>query len=63
MHYEFLTNEIIRKKFKNNFDLCNLAIQIGRNMIVGGAPATLDDILEKVEERVDADKAKDWLKK
>lgn len=53
MEQEPLTTEFIRKKFKNNFDLCNLAIQIGRNMVLGGHPATLEEILEAVEERIE----------
>lgn len=53
MEQELLTTEFIRKKFKNNFDLCNLAIQVGRNQILGGNPTTLEDILETVEERID----------
>lgn len=48
---EALTTERIRKKFKNNFDLCNFAINIGRNMIMSGTQATLDEILHQVEER------------
>ena len=53
MLQELLTTEFLRKKFKNNFDLCNLAIQVGKNMVLGGNPATIDEILEMVEERVD----------
>jgi hypothetical protein len=53
MHQEHMTTEILRKKFKNNFDLCNLAITVGKNMVMGGNPATLDEILEAVEDRVD----------
>lgn len=53
MHFDELTNEILRKKFKNNFDLCNLAIQVGKNMILGGTQATLGEILDAVEDRVD----------
>jgi hypothetical protein len=48
---ESLTTETIRKKFKNNFDLCNFSIQIARSMIMGGSQATLDEILEVIEER------------
>ncbi|MBF8262528.1 MAG: hypothetical protein HW387_193 [Parachlamydiales bacterium] len=51
-----LTTERIRKKFKNNFDLCNFAINIGRNMILASTPATLGEILATVEERVDVHK-------
>jgi hypothetical protein len=46
-----LTTERLRKKFKNNFDLCNLAIQIGRSRVLGGETnVTLAEILEIVEE-------------
>jgi hypothetical protein len=53
MTHDPLTTERIRKKFKNNFDLCNFAINIGRSMILSGTPATLEEILENVEERAD----------
>ncbi len=50
-----LTTERIRKKFKNNFDLCNFSIDIARNIIKGGnTQATLDDVLKAIEERADA---------
>jgi hypothetical protein len=48
-----LTTEQIRKKFKNNFDLCNFAINIARNVILAGSPANLDEILKTVEKRAD----------
>jgi hypothetical protein len=51
MIYEPLTTERIRKMFKNNFDLCNFSIAIARNMILSGHPASLDSILENVEQR------------
>ena len=53
MIHDQLTTEQIRKKFKNNFDLCNFAINIARNMILSGNPATLDEILLNVEMRAD----------
>lgn len=46
-----LTTEQIRKKFKNNFDLCNFSINIARNIIMGGTPATLGQILNAIDER------------
>ena len=46
-----LTTEKIRKKFKNNFDLCNLSIDIARMLIQGGTPVTLGQILEAAENR------------
>ncbi len=48
---ESLTTERIRKKFKNNFDLCNFAINIARNIIMSGAGGSLTDILRTIEER------------
>jgi hypothetical protein len=48
-----LTTELIRKKFKNNFDLCNFAINIARNMILSATPASLSDIIENVSERAE----------
>lgn len=47
----FLTTEKIRKKFKNNFDLCNLSIDIARILIRGGTPVTLSEILNAAENR------------
>lgn len=46
-----LTTESIRKKFKNNFDLCNFSINIARNIIMSGTSMTLDEILEVIDER------------
>jgi len=51
-----LTTERIRKKFKNNFDLCNFSINIARNMILSGNYASLNEILDAIEERADAEK-------
>lgn len=49
-----LTTEKIRKKFKNNFDLCNFAINIARTIIMGGTPSTLGQLLEIIDERAEA---------
>lgn len=46
-----MTTEKLRKKFKNNFDLCNFAIHIGRDEILSHAQATLSQIIQTVEER------------
>lgn len=46
-----VTTERLRKKFKNNFDLCNFAILIGRNEIMGNPQATLKTILDSVDRR------------
>lgn len=50
---EPLTTEQIRKRFKNNFDLCNFAINVARNIILGGTPSSLDQILVAVVKRAD----------
>lgn len=58
MYPDSITTERLRKKFKNNFNLCNFAINIGRNMILGGIQSTLGEILEAVENRADEDRKK-----
>jgi hypothetical protein len=58
MYDDLLTTETLRKKFKNNFNLCNFAINIGRNMILSGTQSTLAEVLKAVEDRIDADHAK-----
>jgi hypothetical protein len=51
---ESLTTERIRKKFKNNFDLCNFSINIARNRILEGLQTNLSETLIAAEERADA---------
>ena len=53
MGKEDLTTEWIRKKFKNNFDLCSFSINIGRNLVMGGGgiQGTLNDVLELIDQR------------
>jgi hypothetical protein len=46
-----VTTESLRKKFKNNFDLCNFAINIGRNAIMSNSQTTLRNILDSVDLR------------
>lgn len=48
---EALTTERIRKKFKNNFDLCNFSINIARNLLLSGVQLSLGELLRQVEER------------
>lgn len=55
MHAQ-MTTELIRKKFKNNFDLCNFAIHIARNMIMNGNQASLDEIIHAVESQAGSEK-------
>ncbi len=50
-----LTTENIRKKFKNNFDLCNFAINIARNMIMSGERLTLDEILAVIDRKASSE--------
>ncbi|HSX14107.1 MAG TPA: hypothetical protein VLE96_06795 [Chlamydiales bacterium] len=51
MRDDSVTTEALRKKFKNNFDLCNFAIHVGRNEIMKNPQTTLRNILDTVEER------------
>jgi hypothetical protein len=53
MYAQTVTTERLRRKFKNNFNLCNFAIHIGRNMVLSGTQCTLKDILHAVEKRAD----------
>lgn len=53
MLYSSLTTERLRKKFKNNFDLCNFSINIARTIIMSGTPSTLGGILEAIEDRAE----------
>jgi hypothetical protein len=53
MKLDFLTTEVIRKKFKNNFDLCNFAINVARGVIMGGQAATLEELLAIISHRAD----------
>lgn len=57
-----LTTENLRKKFKNNFDLCNFAINIGRNIVLSNSQATLNEIVNSVEERAQ-ENVDSWPKK
>jgi len=53
MYPDSVTTERLRKKFKNNFNLCNFSINIARNMVLSGSQYTLREILEAVEKRAD----------
>ncbi len=53
MHFDSLTTERLRKKFKNNFDLCNFAINIGRNEVMSNSQASLGEIINLVEDRAE----------
>jgi len=51
MVFDSITTEHFRKKFKNNFDLCNFSINIARNIVLSGTPSTLKSILETIDQR------------
>jgi len=51
MKLEFLTTELLRKKFKNNFDLCNFGINVARSVIMSGQQATLEELLAIIDAR------------
>lgn len=55
MYKEKLTTERLRKKFKNNFNLCNFAINIGRNIVMSGTQSSLGEILDTVIDRAGED--------
>ena len=58
MYEDPLTTEALRKKFKNNFNLCNFAIRIGRAMILDGSQSKLADVLVAVDLRADLEETK-----
>ena len=62
MILDALTTEGLRKKFKNNFDLCNFSINVARNVILSGQQATLDEIIDIIQERASEDKEKNNLR-
>jgi hypothetical protein len=53
MYEDNLTTETLRKKFKNNFNLCNFSIQVGRDLILRGEQPGLRDVLEAVNHQID----------
>lgn len=50
---DMMTTQVLKKKFKNNFDLCNFAINIGRNSILSGKQSTLREIIQEVDDRAE----------
>lgn len=50
MKHDALTTELLRNKFKNNFDLCNFAISVGQVEILKDPESmTLRRILDAVD--------------
>jgi hypothetical protein len=45
---DLLTNESLRKSFKNIFELTNFAIEMGRLHVRGGKEISLSSILDQV---------------
>lgn len=50
-----MTTENLRKKFKNNFTLCNFSIRLARNLIGSGVHNPLREVLEAVAKHHEAD--------
>lgn len=44
-----LTNEQIKKMFRNNFDLVNFAIEIGKNVVKAEEFTSLDDLIHQIK--------------
>jgi hypothetical protein len=63
MILDSLTTEKLRKKFKNNFDLCNFAINVARNSILAGQQATLGELLVIIDLRASEDHEPNAFKK
>lgn len=49
MQKDRLTNEALKKHFKNNFELANYVINVGRYFIKAGREMELDDLLKEIE--------------
>ena len=45
---EYLTNEKLKKLFKNNFDLASYAIRLAEYYIRSGHEVHVDDLLEEI---------------
>ncbi len=58
---EQLTNELLRKVFKNNFQLANQAIQLCRYYIRSGHEIDMDKILDEVRRNPSEDYLKDLM--
>jgi hypothetical protein len=54
MHFDPLTTEKLRKKFNNNFDLCEFSIQAARNMILNHQQISLSEVLRLIQQQPDA---------
>ena len=54
---EYLTNERLRNKFRNNFALANFAIDMAKDSIVKGSAYTLEEVMVNLEKLPDADEA------
>lgn len=57
MKVDFLTTEFLRKKFKNNFDLCNFSINVAKNLILAEGGSNLSQVLQAVVHRADQENA------
>ncbi len=48
MQKDTLTNEVLKKHFKNNFELANYLISVAHHLIKGGHEFDLDGLLKDV---------------
>ena len=49
MQKDRLTNEALKKHFRNNFELANYVINVARYFIKSGHEMPLDDLLREIE--------------
>jgi hypothetical protein len=58
---DLLTNEGLRKLFKNNFEMANFAIQVGRFNVKAGKEISLSGILDEVKKHPTEQCFKDYM--
>lgn len=51
--FGFYTNERLKKKFRNNFDLANYSIEIARSYMREGNPRSLKKLIEELSQLSD----------
>lgn len=56
---DYLTNELLRKQFRNNFQLAHQAIELGRFYIKSGHEIHLEKLLEEIRKNPHPDYVRD----
>lgn len=56
---EQLTNELLRKQFRNNFQLAHQAIDLGRFYVKSGHEINLEKLLEEIRKNPSPDYVRD----